>query len=71
MTMKPHNTQETAEARAQQLLNASNAQLRLQFGELTAQEIRTMRAALRFVVGKSWSDSGITATVHAHEEATK
>jgi hypothetical protein len=40
-----------AHQRATYLRDATDAQLRLQFGELTAQEIRTLRAALNLIVG--------------------
>jgi hypothetical protein len=40
-----------ANLRATYLRDATDAQLRLQFGELTAQEIRTLRAALNLIVG--------------------
>jgi hypothetical protein len=49
-TMKPEL--ETIADRALEWAALSNAGLRLRLGELTAEEIRTVRAVLKAIVGK-------------------
>ena len=38
--------------RADKIQNATDSQLRLMCGELTAQEIRSIRAVVNYIVGK-------------------
>ncbi len=50
-TMTSITDQQEIISRLNSWLNASDAELRLRLGELTAQEIRTLRAVLKAIAG--------------------